>query len=802
LGPRVGPSASALGHSAGAESAKLCSQTLRWGGRLAKRRLDTKSGDSRSFGGASKDGLVRAIRALQQRTRKLQDELGEARRVNEQLRRDTTAHESTARDRQLELHALERLHSVDEHFFRDESSRQILDEILDAAIAISGADFGNVQIFDADTQELQIVSHRGFPDWWLAFWNKVHAGSGVCGTALKRGERIVVENVETSPIFAGKPALDIQLRAGVHAVQSTPLMSRSGGPLGMISTHFKKPGRPSDRVLRLLDLLARQAADVIDRIKDQDALRLSEAKFSGIVSIFPDAIVTLDESGRITLWNDGAEKIYGYSRMEAIGMPLDQLVPERLRATYQGYLKRFMAGSDIAIRMTELGTTFLGLRKNGEEFPADAAISRLEIGGQQIVTIAIRDITEQKRLEREHRVLAELGKVLGSSLDYEDTLTSIVQLVVRELADYAVLYLRQENGAVRRVRAATRDPSTSWHVDTLLEMHFDARPDHAAARVTETKQPIVLDVTPQVLPSFAHNDEHLRALRAVNLRSIMGVPLLVRDESFGALFFKSSTRAYGASDLRLASEIGRRTALLIENAKLHMAARRAIRARDDVLAIVAHDLRNPLGTILMEAGVLTLPAPIPQHGPHEASKAISRAANRMKRLIRDLLDVTRIESGALSLERTHLSVAKTIAEFVADRKALPSSPAPQLHLEVAENVGSVFADRDRLLQVFENLVTNAERFTGPNGIVTVGASPDDGEVTFLVKDTGPGISAEELPHLFERFGPRKRTDRRGTGLGLPIVKGIVEAHGGRVWAESRVGEGSAFFFTIPRTETT
>src|SRR5262249_10836594 len=268
---------------------------------------------------------------------------------------------------------------------------------------------------------------------------------------------------------------------------------------------------------------------------------------------------------------------------------------------------------------------------------------------QQIITIAIRDITDQKRIESEQRLLAEFGKVLVSRLDYEDTLTNIVQLVVRELADYAVLYVRQENGAIRRVRAASRDAAASG--GSLVGLQVDAKPVHAASRVTATKRPILLDVTPEVLPSFAHNDEHLRALRAANLRSIMGVPLLVRDESFGALFLKSSTHAYGANDLRLAEEIGRRTALLIENARLHVTARRAIRARDDVLAILAHDLRNPLGTILVEAGALTLPELLPQHGPREASKAIARAANRMKRLIRDLLDVTRIESGALSLER-------------------------------------------------------------------------------------------------------------------------------------------------------
>src|SRR5262249_25683189 len=159
----------------------------------------------------------------------------------------------------------------------------------------------------------------------------------------------IVDDVEVSPILAGTPLLDAHRRAGVRAMQSTPLMSHTGAPLGVISTHFKKPGRPSDRVLRLLDLLARQAADLLERIKAEDALRLSEAKFSGIVSISADAIITLDEAANITLWNDGAEKIYGYPRAEAIGMSIGRLVPDRLRDTYRSYLERFIAGKDIAI---------------------------------------------------------------------------------------------------------------------------------------------------------------------------------------------------------------------------------------------------------------------------------------------------------------------------------------------------------------------------------------------------------------------------------------------------------------------
>ena len=762
---------------------------------VTKRRLETKSRDRRSYAEHSRDGLSRTVRALRQRTRELEHALTDAQRANTELQRDTSAQETAGHERQLELDALTRLYKLGEHFFGDQSPRATLDEILDTAIAISDADFGNIQILDPESRELRVMSQRGLPQWWLDYWAKAAAGAGASGAALEHGERVIVDDVEKSPIFADTPGLDIHRKAGIRAVQSTPLMSRSGAPLGTISTHFKKAGRPSDRALRLLDLLARQAADLLDRLKAEEQLRLSEAKFSGIVSISADAIISVDESRRITLWNDGAEKIYGFSRAEAIGMPLDDLVPERLRTRYVDGFERFVKGPDVAIKMDDIDATLYGLRKGREEFPVDAAISKMEIQGQPIITIAIRDITEQKRVESEQRLLAEIGQMLGRR-DYEDTLTSIVQLIVRELADVAVLYIRQDNGVIRRMRAASR-PGSMWS-EPLDGLRVDARPDHAAARVTMTKQPILLDVTPEALPAFAHNDEHLRALRAANVRSIMGVPLLAHDKAFGALFFKSSRRRYVETDLRLAGEIGRRTALLIENAGLHRAARRAIRARDDVLAIVAHDLRNPLGTILMEAGALMLPTPLPAHGPPEAGKSITRAANRMKRLIRDLLDVTRIESGALSLERRHVPVARVISEFVADRKALPGSPAPELHADIAENVGQVFADRDRLLQVLENLVTNAERFTGPNGRVMVGASARDGEVVFHVKDTGPGISADDLPHVFERFGPKKHTDRRGTGLGLPIVKGIVEAHGGHVWAESSLGQGSAFFFAIPR----
>ena len=154
----------------------------------------------------------------------------------------------------------------------------ILLRIVDAAIAVSGADFGNIQLLDAETGDLKIAAQRGFSEEWLDFWESVSRGRGSCGTALERGERITVEDVELSPVFVGTPTLEVQRKAGVRAVQSTPLLSRSGEPLGMFSTHYRSPHRPDDRALRLLDVLARQAADMIERARAEKALARSEER--------------------------------------------------------------------------------------------------------------------------------------------------------------------------------------------------------------------------------------------------------------------------------------------------------------------------------------------------------------------------------------------------------------------------------------------------------------------------------------------------------------------------------------------
>ena len=228
------------------------------------------------------------------------------------------------------------------------------------------------------------------------------------------------------------------------------------------------------------------------------------------------------------------------------------------------------------------------------------------------------------------------------------------------------------------------------------------------------------------------------------------------------------------------------------------ALKRAIAARDEVLGFVAHDLRNPLGAILMQASLLERLAPEPERRDQKAKELIVRSAKHMNRLIQDLLDVATIEGGRLKVEPSRLSASDLVREAVEAHATLATASGVDLRLDVSHDVPAILGDRDRLLQVFENLIGNALKFTPVGGRITVAAAPRNTEVLFSVADTGAGIAPEGLAHIFDPFWQAAARERRlGAGLGLPITQGIVEAHGGKLWVESHVGEGSAFFFTIP-----
>jgi signal transduction histidine kinase len=318
---------------------------------------------------------------------------------------------------------------------------------------------------------------------------------------------------------------------------------------------------------------------------------------------------------------------------------------------------------------------------------------------------------------------------------------------------------------------------------------------HIAQAALETRKPdLISEVTPDLVRSWAASEEHLVALESIGPTSAMIAPLLVHGRLLGALSLISSdkSRRYGRADLRIAVALAGRSAFFLENARLYREAKRATQAREDMLQIVAHDLRNPLAAILASAAVLSR-----KGQEREVADEIAHAANRMGSLIEDLIDVTRLQTGKLPFRPARLDASEIVSDIQEAQGQLAASSSLELRLDIATGLPDIWADRDRLLQVFENLISNAIKFTKSGGQITLGAVAREGEVVFSVADTGCGMASHQVPHMFDLFWQAPEAANRGAGLGLPIVKGIVEGHGGRVWVESKPGHGSTFFFAIP-----
>jgi signal transduction histidine kinase len=229
--------------------------------------------------------------------------------------------------------------------------------------------------------------------------------------------------------------------------------------------------------------------------------------------------------------------------------------------------------------------------------------------------------------------------------------------------------------------------------------------------------------------------------------------------------------------------------------KMFREAEETIDAREQVLKIVSHDLRNPLHTISMSASLL-LEVPMQADQLANHLKRIKRAGQRMNRLIEDLLDVAKLETGRVGIDAKTIEVAPLLREAHEMLAPLAAEKSVRLEVNVAEVLPTITADGGRVLQVLSNLVGNAIKFTPSGGRIVMRADPATGGVRFSVSDTGPGIPQEQLGKIFGRFWQADPADRRGIGLGLTIAKGIVEAHGGRIWVESPPGQGTTFHFKL------
>lgn len=294
-----------------------------------------------------------------------------------------------------QLDAMRRIQRLGARFVHGEDLHDALADVVETAVFIAGSDFGNIQLFDESTGRLTIVAQSGFPQWWIDFWQEAPQGQGSCGAAMAGEARIIVEDVETSEIFAGTPALETQLRAGVRAVQSTPLVGRNGALLGVLSTHHRRAFRPDEETLRLLDVLARQVADHIEATKLREEHAEREAHYRAAVDTAIDGFLMVDADGRVRDANPAYAKASGYDRNELLGMHVGDLDAEE---TFD------QVAAHIAMIRREGQDTFITRhrRRDGSTWPVEVRSVFWPRAGGHAFTL-VRDLSD--RLDVEHRII-------------------------------------------------------------------------------------------------------------------------------------------------------------------------------------------------------------------------------------------------------------------------------------------------------------------------------------------------------------------------------------------------------------
>jgi len=557
--------------------------------------------------------------------------------------------------------------------------------------------------------------------------------------------------------------------------------------------------------------------DVTERRNAETSARKSLSLLQATLESTADGLLVVDLAGRIVSYNKRVAEMWGIppeffasgDDERAIGVALEKLShPEEFLAKVRElYAEPELASYDVL----EL--------KDGRVFERYSQPQRID--GKSVGRVwSFRDVTarrsaeeqahalvleqaaraEAENSEKRAALLAEASRVLSASFDYQTTLAALVRLAVPAMADYCALdIIEGEN--FNRIGEAHVDKSKTSLVNEFSRFPkavFTAH--HPIMRVVATGRPVLeAVVTPELInASFAHEAQR-QTVRALEPRSFICVPLTTSNKLLGVftLATSSSGRRYDMADVALAADLARRAALVVEHARLFHEAQEATRARDEILAVVAHDLRNPLNTVMMAAGLMMESSSPDRPQERRNVEIVRRAADRMNRMIQDLLDVKRMESGQLWLDPRPEPVTGLIADTIEMLRPLAAGSSIRVEAHVVNDLPPVLADATRIAQVLSNLVGNAVKFTPRDGLITISAERADAEVRFSVIDTGPGIPAEQLPHIFGRFWQAKASDRRGIGLGLAIAKGIVEAHKGRIWVESSVGLGSTFYFTLP-----
>ncbi len=544
--------------------------------------------------------------------------------------------------------------------------------------------------------------------------------------------------------------------------------------------------------------------DISARKKAEEEREASLNWWTTTVSSIGDAVVATDAAGSVRFMNAAAERVTGVSAAVAVGRPVEDvftLVDAHTRAPVVNPARRVLEDDE-----PMLADDAMLLRPGGGEVAVQSNAAAIRVGEGRLdgAVLVFRDVTRERAAQERLAFLARVGEVLMATDSSQDALQAFAQLAVPRLADWCTVHVVDAAGVLRPVAVGHANPSLVALARRLAERYpAPADAPRGAPHVVRTGEvELYPEVPAQLVEEAALAEEDRDVVRDLHLRSAVIVPLKGREGIFGALtlIYAESGRHYSQEDVSFAEVLARRASLVIERRRLEEAAQAANRTKDEFLATISHELRTPLQAVL---GWATILARGKARDPQKAVGAIVRNAWAQARLIDDIFDVSGIISGKLRMHMARIEVATVVRAALDAVRPAAAARGVRVTEQIDPAVGEMLGDPDRLQQVVWNLVNNAVKFTDAGGEVIVRATREDALVRIAVKDTGRGIKPEDLRVIFERFRQVDSSPTRtsgGLGLGLAIVRYLVEAHGGIVEADSPgPGQGSTFTVVLPAT---
>ena len=625
------------------------------------------------------------------------------------------------------------------------------------------------------------------------------AGIGLPGRVWLKNAAAWIPDVAKDDNF---PRAPIANREGLHGAFGFPIVLNDE-VLGVFEFFSHEIRQPDKGLLQMMTAIGSQIGQFIERKRAEEALRDSEQRFRLMAETIPSMLWTAAPDGNITYANERWFEYCGLTPgQNAEGWPELVLHPDDYQRCVEAWTRALQEGTEYEIEVRNR-------RYDGAYrwFVTQAVPLRDHSGSIVQWFGTTTDIDDRKHAEQTSRFLADASATLAELADYESMLQRVASLAVPAFADWCAVDMLEPNGSIRRLAVTHTDP-VKLNLSHELFRRYPPQPSdtHGVMNVLRTGEPEWLAAIPDsVLDAMAHDLEHLRLIRELGMKSYICAPLRARTRTLGVLSFVTteSGRVYDETDLAGAQDLADRAAIAIENANLLAALKEGDRRKDEFLAMLAHELRNPLAPIRNAVQILRgVGSPVPEL--RWAAEVIDRQSHQMTKLVDDLLDVSRITKGKIELRKERVELAVLVNTAVEACRPLIQKLGHELIVTVPPQPIHLIADPTRLSQVLLNLLNNAAKYTDQAGRIWVTAEQHNNHVMIRVEDTGIGIPEEMLPRVFEMFTQVDRSLERtegGLGIGLTLVKRLVEMHGGTVEARSDgPGKGSQFVVSLPFAE--